>query len=214
MAHEMIKFLRNSREINSARKLLYSVYIKEMKWTFHPQNPTGFNVKQLINGEKMLCDVFDSDALWVGAFKDEELAGTARILTRRNKLGKLDLELYDSKRMPSLAKIYTPCIEFQRFGVKKEYRGTRKLGLALGFFAMGYAKKLDVGVCSTASSRYLEELMFKCGFEYLEREFYYGEGREEKPASVLFCPSHKVTYTIEKAKGLKMDGKNDVTLQL
>ena len=202
MSLKAVRLLKNSKEINSARKLLYKVYIEELKWLFNPQSLTKFHIQQSSDGGKMLCDAFDQDALWVGAYKDDKLVGTIRIVTRDNRLGKLDLELYDDKKMPSLAKIYTRCIEMQRSAVDKEYRGSRSMLPLLSLFTLEHARQTNHGVCCTANIKHIQNILHKAGFECLHSPFYYGEGKDEKPSIVMFCPQNRVARAIEVARDL------------
>ena len=202
MSLKAIRLLKTCDEINLARQLLYKIYIQEMKWSFKPENPTKFHIQQSSDGKNMLCDAFDHEAVWGGFYTGDSLVATCRVLTRENSLGKLDLELYNTKRFPSLSKIYTPCIEFQRFAVEKEHRGSGKISPLLVLFVLEYAMVRKTGVCCAAPLRALPFYSFKIGFETLHTNFYYGEGKDEKASFVMFCPCDKVVDAIQAAKNL------------
>ncbi|XP_031572648.1 uncharacterized protein LOC116306700 [Actinia tenebrosa] len=196
----IFRVLRNSREIDSARKLLYKVYVEELSWKFMPNNPSGIHVQQLASGEKMLCDHFDDEAVWIGTFKGQELAGVSRILTRENKFGKLDVELYESSKKPStLFRLKEPCIEIQRIGSLKQRRRKHKFLAGILFFNLGFAKTRRSNVLVNSSLKYIRVSLENFGFECIDDKFFYGE-ENELPSSLYLLSFSKIDDAIKKLK--------------
>lgn len=142
-----VKILNDYDSVNSAKRLLYEVYIHEMGWDFREDSPTGFRIAKDKLNEPILCDAFDDDAIWFGAYKDDKIIGVTRAVQRSNALGKLDLELYPASELPSMRRIFRgnesrQLVEVQRGAVAKDYRNTKPSIIQLLLsFVFSYAQE-------------------------------------------------------------------------
>ena len=201
--NQEVRILRDPSSVDDARHLLYQVYVREVGWQTNPETecPTGFYIGSDKNGRGLLCDVFDENAIWFGAYtEDNELVGVARAVNRKNKTGKLDLELYNSCQLPSLEHVLCEdrnpdIIEVQRGAVAKGHRGgTIIYKIFISIFS--YAKKSSLNVVCTTVFPTLMTFFDKTGLELLERNFSYGEEGDETPAHIYYCQIQKLNSAI------------------
>lgn len=202
--NQEVKILRDSASLDDARHLLYQIYIREVGWQTNPECPTGFYVGSDENGRGLLCDVFDKDAVWFGAYDGNELIGVARAVHRKNKTGKLDLELYNSCQLPSLTNILSAernpnLIEVQRGAVAKDHRGgTVIYKIFMSIFSYAHRRSLNV-VCTTVFPT-LMTFFDKTGLKLVERNFTYGEDKDETPAHIYYCQFQRLDSAISTIK--------------
>lgn len=201
-----VRILNDREAINSAKRLLYEVYIGEMGWDFRDDSPTGFRIDQDNQNKPILCDAFDESSVWFGAYKGDELIGVTRAVQRNNCLGKLDLELYPASQLPSMKRILRPkadqqLVEVQRGAVAKDYRDTQPSViqlLLLSAFSYALEKELEV-VCPTVFP-VLETLFSRAGMRLVERNFTYGEGCDEWPTFIFYCSSADMAQVVNRLK--------------
>lgn len=202
--NQEIKRLKDTASIDDARHLLYQIYIREFGWQTKPDCPTGFYVKVDKNGRGLLCDVFDEDAAWFGAYSNNQLIGVARAVHRRNKTGKLDLELYNSCQLPTLTNILSAetnpnLIEVQRGAVAKGHRGGAVIyKIFTSIFSYAHRRNLNV-VCTTVFPT-LMTFFDKTGLKLIEKNFTYGEDKDETPAHIYYCHFQRLDNAISMMK--------------
>ena len=202
----VVKILNGNESINSAKRLLYDIYIGEMEWAFRRDSPTGFRVDRDEGNHLLLCDVFDDSSIWFGAYEGGDLIGVMRAVQRSNPLGKLDLELYPASKLPSMKRIFRenenyPLVEVQRGAVAKRFRDARPSiiqRLVLHVFRYALKNGLSV-VCPTVFPR-LEALFTHAGMRLIETNFTYEEGSQECPTSIFYSPSDELGLIVERLK--------------
>lgn len=201
-----VKILNDYESVNSAKRLLYEVYIHEMGWDFREDSPTGFRIAKDKLNEPILCDAFDDDAIWFGAYKDDKIIGVTRAVQRSNALGKLDLELYPASELPSMRKIFRgnesrQLVEVQRGAVAKDYRNTKpSIIQLLLLFVFSYAQERELNVICPTVFPVLETLFSRAGMYLVEKNFTYGEGGGEWPTFIYYCPSTELAQVVGKLK--------------
>jgi hypothetical protein len=102
-------------------RLLYQVYIKEQRWIFEPDNPSGLRIMR--NNE--LVDNIDETAIWFVAIKDDQsVIGCYRLVDKERIGGKHEAQRYLTKDSPSWKTIDSlyPCLEGSRMAVAQPYR--------------------------------------------------------------------------------------------
>ena len=201
-----MRILDDCESINSAKRLLYEVYIREMSWSFRDDSPTGFRVEKDEQNEPILCDAFDESSIWFGAYKVGELIGVTRAVQRNNPLGKLDIELYPASKLPSMKRILKPktdhqLIEVQRGAVAKDYRDTKpSIIQSLLLFVFGYALEKAVSVVCPTVFPVLETLFSRAGMQLVEKKFTYGEDCDEWPTFIFYCSSVDMGQVLNRLK--------------
>ena len=201
-----VKILNDTESVNSAKRLLYDVYIHEMGWDFRDDNPTGFRIDKDKRNEPILCDVFDDDAVWFGAYKEDKIIGVTRAVQRSNALGKLDLELYPASGLPSMKRILQgsnghKLVEVQRGAVLKDYRKTQpSIIQLLLLYVFGYAQEKELSVVCPTVFPVLETLFSRAGMQLVEKNFTYGEGGEEWPTFIFYCSSAELAQVARRLK--------------
>ena len=212
MLANAFRVLQDPKEILQARQVLHKVYMEELGWNPAPDNPSGLHVQQLASGDKMLCDHFDDDAVWIGTYKGQELAGVSRTLTRENKLGKLDVELYDSsKKLSNILKLKEPCLEIQRLATLKQYREEINALVGVLSFNLSFAKTRGMNIVAATSLKEVHRTMEKLGFECLDENFAYGE-EDESPVSVYCLSYDKIDDAIKELEVIKYSLKTATQL--
>lgn len=177
-----VKILNDHESVDSAKSLLYDVYIDEMGWDFREDSPTGFRVDKDKRNRSILCDVFDDASIWFGAYKEDKIIGVTRAVQRSNSLGKLDLELYPASKLPAMKRIFRAnegcqLVEVQRGAVAKDYRNTQPSIIQLLLLcAFSYAQEKGLNVICPTVFPLLETLFSRSGMQLVERNFTYGEG--------------------------------------
>ncbi|XP_068670126.1 uncharacterized protein [Montipora foliosa] len=202
-----VKVLNDYESVNSAKRLLYDVYIHEMGWEFCEDSPTGFRIDKDKRNEPILCDAFDDAAVWFGAYKDGKLIGVTRAVQRNNDLGKLDLELYPASELPSMRRIFQGnasynLVEVQRGAVAKDFRNTQPSIIhLLLLFVFSFAQEKGLSVICPTVFPVLETLFSRAGMRLVEKNFTYGEGDEEWPTFIFYSPSVELANVVRKLKG-------------
>ncbi|XP_073235228.1 uncharacterized protein [Porites lutea] len=201
-----VKILNDYEAVNSAKRLLYDVYIHEMGWVFRDDSPTGFHIDKDKRSQPILCDAFDKTSIWFGAYKEDKLIGVARAVQRNNTLGKLDLELYPSSSLPSMKRLFQgkegcQMIEVQRGAVAKDYRNTEPSVIQLLLlFAFSFAQEKQFSIVCPTVFPALETLFSQAGMHLVEKNFTYGEGEEEWPTFIFFCSSDELMQVLKRLK--------------
>lgn len=201
-----VRVLNDGQSINSAKRLLYEVYIREMGWSFREDSPTGFRVDKDDQNQPILSDAFDDSSIWFGAYKEGDLIGVTRAVQRNNSLGKLDIELYPASKLPSMKRILQPkedqqLIEVQRGAVAKDYRDAKPNVIQLLLlFVFSYALEKTFSVVCPTVFPVLETLFSRAGMQLVERNFTYGEGGEEWPTFIFYCPIADMAQVVKRLK--------------
>lgn len=201
-----VRILSDCKSVNSAKRLLYEVYIGEMGWDFREDSPSGFRVGKDEQNKPILCDAFDESSVWFGAYKEDELIGVTRAVQRSNCLGKLDLELYPASQLPSMRRILRPkedheLIEVQRGAVAKDYRDAQPSIIQLLLLsAFSYALEKELSIICPTVFPVLETLFSRAGMQLVERNFTYGEGCDEWPTFIFYCSSANMAQVVRRLK--------------
>jgi len=82
----------SEKELEKVYHFLYLTYVKEMKWSFDKNNPSGLRVEG--KDVKKLMDDFQTYSTWFGLYLNNDIVGCVRILQPKNNL--LELENYTS----------------------------------------------------------------------------------------------------------------------
>jgi hypothetical protein len=123
------KILTSCQEIDTARRLLYTVYIKEGGWWPSSNNLSHVEfVASETSMAPMFIDRFDAYATWIAVFDKvtQDMAACGRILSR-DKYGKFEMQYYSSQLsdLKLLNETSNPNIfEINRSAVLPQYRGT------------------------------------------------------------------------------------------
>ena len=210
-----VKLLNDYESVNSAKRLLYDVYIHEMGWDFREDSPTGFYIGKDKRNQPILCDAFDEASIWFGAYKEDKIIGVTRAVQRNNTLGKLDLELYPSSELPAMKRIFRgdkghQLIEVQRGAVAKDYRQTQPSVIQLLLlFVFSYAQEKGLSVICPTVFPVLETLFSRAGMHLVEKNFTYGEGGDEWPTFIFYCSSAELAQVVKRLK--KVAGKRNAS---
>ena len=151
-------------ETHLARKLLYQVYVRDMKWNVNKHtNPSKLRADHEL-GE--LMDVFDEPDMqqhrhWIGKFEDSKLTAVVRVISEHN--GGWELTRYGEKKVPEFIRRHGPCVEFNRLAVHPNNRGNTTFRPMLPFL-FSYSRDLGarLGFSSVVekNKRYIESIGF------------------------------------------------------
>ena len=106
------------KDIPSAEKLLYQVYVEEMGWKIKDDNASNLKKIEEKSGNRLTDDFADS-AHWFGIFYNKSLIGVHRIVEPIE--GKLETERYIE--LPKHIKDENP-YEFNRLAIQKNHRAS------------------------------------------------------------------------------------------
>ena len=129
-------------ETHLARKLLYQVYVQEMKWNVNKHtNPSKLRADHEL-GE--LIDVFDEPEMqqhchWIGKFEDSKLTAVLRVISEHN--GGWELTRYGEEKVPEFIRRQGPCVEVNRLAVHPNNRGKNTARTMLPFL-ISYSRDL------------------------------------------------------------------------
>jgi hypothetical protein len=176
-------------DVFAAERLLYDIYVTELKWVPTLGNPSGFRVDATTNGALGLTDDYSHlhDTVWIGALdSNKQLVGCCRLSPRHPVTKKLDVENYTN--LPSHISKIQNIYETSRLAVLPSYRNkgivTAKLGLKL------FKVMLDgVGACVIATAtNSVKNVFILIGGSDLHHEFKY-ESRDQKVSKCFLFES-------------------------
>lgn len=117
-----IKRLLSHNLIDEAGALLYQIYIEQIKWKFDDDNPSKLHIA-VKDGRQILVDRFTDQAIWFGAFDDDQLVGCMR-LCGVDEQNKLEIEGYPSSEpiRKYIMEEKNTCLEISKIATRPAYR--------------------------------------------------------------------------------------------
>jgi predicted GNAT family N-acyltransferase len=199
VCHEEYEFrkLVTEKEVRSAEKLLYDVYVLETGWVINSNNKSGLKIeKNQYDGSLILTDDFSHKAHWFGAFHKKILVACFRVLEYSNN----EFEYYHN--LPEW-KESKPC-ELNRLAVANEYRKKKFIMLVLMRVSFEFAFNLSATVFVTAqypklSHHYSRLGLIKTGIlckynddeNYFVELLYYNSKTDNRYSSLLYIMTDK-----------------------
>ncbi len=185
-----IKQLKDSKSIDDACALLYQILIGQDPWHFSADNPSQLSVKPKHN-RYLLVDRFTYNAVWFGAFDNDQLVGCLRA-TLPDENNKLEIEGYSPSQ---IIQIYLPrdrstCVELTRLAILDSHRhqGVARL-LFLAMFKHCQANRYSV--CGASSNNFVIALFKKIEFSLkIEQAFKY-EPHDSAAVNFYFADYHR-----------------------
>eukprot|EP01084_Bolivina_argentea_P060122 109851_1 len=153
----VIRWLTSSEQIETAQRILYEVYIKEMNWEFSSNTPSELRIAKTNGNEYILVDKYTDTAKWIGGFINGEMIGCFRAIIRSKSVNdnKLELETYSTFHLAKLSDQICPdSFEINRLAILPKYRGDGIAGYMFVFIAK-YVVDNNKSVITTTSSKKL-----------------------------------------------------------
>ncbi len=186
----IIKPLTTKEMIDDACRLLYDVYIENMKWEFGEDNASEIKIIEK-NGKKLLVDKFIDCGVWFGAYERSHMVGCAR-LCGMDANGKFEVQGYQSaKRIQKY--LNKNCMEAGKVAVDITHRGKKileKLYLAM----LEYALNHELNIFGCVSNAYVRSLFNRINLPLLEENAFKYENQDLSAVNFYMIDYKKGEY--------------------
>lgn len=152
-----LRILSTKFEIQSAKHLLYCVYVEELGWKPSKNNKSGICVKKN-KGHKILCDNIDERAIWLGIFFKNQIVACMRYCGVDIN-GLLEMQHYmplnvNVKFCSTINTSHNKTIEIGRYAAHKDFRGKGILLYMMFKFVCDLCLLQQLSICATIPKAY------------------------------------------------------------
>jgi hypothetical protein len=207
-----VAIITGSREINSAKQLIYQDYWCGKSWDPGAGNLSGLRID---HEQRIYTDPYDQTATWFGAYISGEIIGCCRLCKRLD--GIFEIEPYLEKQgrsLPDDIRLEPQASEFNRFATHEKFRGSPMVFVTLTGLVTKYSLSSKIHIFSTTGynsvTRY-KKIGFKCcdfePFKFNESDLhkvhlvYSTDSEKRKQNIVNRCASIAESYLRKAPKG-------------
>ena len=180
-----VRFLKNKDELDDAGRLLYNVYIEELKWYFEINTPHRIRVDTLPDGSSILIDDYHYFTKWIGVYSNDQLIACLRVSPRVGKEQWLQTQYYQRKniKLNTILDKEPRLVEASRAAVIKEFRGSGIFLLIMFKLLFSYACQNRLSIFFTTRLSSLIKLFVELGVAMIPGIHFKYE--EQDPNSVV-----------------------------